>query len=195
MVDIQLTLLLTLLSSCPYLDNSLIKTQDGEEFRIVCDLDYSVFGGPYCPDNLLQCDKHADSLAECMEYCSEAHPLCKAVSWFPDMYFGYGNCAFKDDPFGGAPVEPSAQGYPTVSHSAVVTDALYANLDDSCQDERSYTSGNFNYSVDCYQSRTGTTNITSLHRNSLDGCLQTCGDDYSDSCRGVIFDYSLETGA
>ena len=66
---------------CPFNDGSHQTIVNGEEFAILCDEDFGGYGD-YCPYNLSPylCPPHADSLTECMEYCSRAHPLCQGVS-------------------------------------------------------------------------------------------------------------------
>ena len=78
--------------SCPYDQSSIQTTKAGEQFEILCDVDFMSVGGDYCPLNQLpwECPAHADNLDECLELCSQAHPLCKGVSWNPDMKQGYG---------------------------------------------------------------------------------------------------------
>lgn len=89
-------------TACPYEQLSTQTTQDGQTFQILCNQDFDGAGGDYCPYETLpyKCYRHADSFEECLQLCSEAHPLCKGVTFNPDMQSGFGNCYFKTKPAG-----------------------------------------------------------------------------------------------
>lgn len=70
---------------CPYSNKSIQTTSLGEEFSILCNIDLGVYAGDYCADNYssedYKCTPHADTMEECLEICSKAHPLCKGVTF------------------------------------------------------------------------------------------------------------------
>ena len=91
--------------ACPYGNNTVQTTHSGEQFKILCNKDFAGYGD-YCPYSLdppYGCHPHADSLEECMEICSKAHPLCTGVSWNVDLENGWENCYLKDDITTSAP--------------------------------------------------------------------------------------------
>ena len=73
-------------------DGATHTTDSGLLFEISCNTDWGADGGDYCADNYSledwKCTPHANSMAECLEICSKAHPLCKGVSFGRDMVSG-----------------------------------------------------------------------------------------------------------
>lgn len=133
-----------------------------------------------------------DTLAECLEICSQAHPLCKGVSWNADMLMGYGNCYLKNNPDAGQ-AGPPADG--EVTHSAVVTPSSL-DVTVGCPEQSEYTSqnGKVNFTVDCYIARTGDQNSTSIHQNSINSCMDECAEHIATGCVGIIFDFAFADG-
>jgi hypothetical protein len=178
--------------TCPYLDSSYQTSARGEEFVIYCNLDFYGYGD-YCPYSLgpLGCPPHADTMAECLEICSEVHPLCTGVSWNPDMKPGYGNCYLKNDITAGKPSAP--RGNYTI-HSAGVLPS-YADISVGCPNDLSYKSKNGeSFTIDCYDGRSGSQNFTSTHSQSIYSCMDTCSTHQSEGCTAVVFDDSLLNG-
>ncbi|RDW93047.1 uncharacterized protein DSM5745_00369 [Aspergillus mulundensis] len=195
--------------SCPFSNNTLQATTSGLDFEIKCYTDMIPFGH-YCPWNLVDdpwCKLHTDTMDACMEFCAEAHPLCRAVSWNPDLGNGFGNCYLKD--VNGTLVSGEHGGY--VIHSALVQ--LPALLDDEgpCPSSLNYTSTTFlqvrkEFEIRCYEARGGTGNLTTVHTASLEICMDRCAsyDPIADSesnfgvetpeCVGVVFDRSMAGG-
>ena len=169
-------------TACPYTDTSYQTTQSGEQFLILCDKDFGGFGD-YCPysEGRFRCPAHTDSLEQCMELCSHAHPLCKGVSWNPDLIAGYANCYFKNDPQGGT----AAADVGFVTHSAEVTPALLANVNVNCPGNKSYATENGKFfNIDCYDGRVGSDNITSHHEYGVHGCIESCSTQTGQGCIG-----------
>ncbi|KAK3717681.1 hypothetical protein LTR37_005748 [Vermiconidia calcicola] len=181
-------------TSCPYADGSMQTLANTEEFLIYCDKDFGGYGD-YCPDNLQAegsgCPPHADTLEECMQICSDAHPLCTGVSFNPDLELGYANCYLKSD-LDGAVAQAPAEGVAT--HSAEIT-AAFADVSVGCPSSRTYTSDNGkDFAVECYDGRVGSDNITSQHETSVEDCLESCSIRTGLGCIGVVFDIELLDG-
>ena len=179
---------------CPYDPNSYITTNSTqEEFQLICGQDFNTgtdSGGDFCSWDTedAQCHGHADTLMECMELCSQAHPLCKGVTWNPDMKGGWGNCYLKSNP--GATKDPSDE----TAHSALVTGKLYTDLNTDCPSTSTYDKDGNTYSLSCNTGRAGSQNFTSVRSNSLDDCLQKCSSETGQRCLGVLVDMGLEDG-
>ena len=179
--------------SCPYPQNSVQTIKSSERFQVLCGQDFGGDGGDFCPDNLMpwRCPVHANTLEECMDFCSHAHPLCKGVTWNPDMQNGYGNCYMKNNPTGAVPSTPTD----VLAHSAEVTVTFYSDVDPSCPTNDSYVSpSGSNFTIHCYDGREGSQNFTSVHRYNLEECMDTCDSNIEQGCAGVIFDMSMELG-
>lgn len=152
------------------------------EFEIHCDIDNAF--GDYNPDKYPH-PPHTDTLAECMDICSNAHPLCRAVSWNPDMEAGFANCYLKNSLVGN-PKTPSNY----VAHTAVAKLGL---LNNSCPTNSTYTSNGKVLNVDCNQINDGSNNnLTSIHENDLDSCLDACASNTT--CALAVFDALMDDG-
>ena len=188
--------------SCPYTNASVATSSSGEEFEIFCNTDFAGFGD-YTPYNLMEeystavtkhysVLPHADSLDECLEICSNAHPLCNGVSYNSDMYSGYGNCYLKNNPWA---YPPAATLNYSITHSARVTPKLLGAVDRSCTAGEVQTTSNSNrFEVSCGQERTGRENITSFHEFSAASCMDHCASYTDQTCLGVVFDISMQYG-
>ena len=189
--------------SCPYKNASLTTSSSGEEFEVFCNTDFAGFGD-YTPYSIAEeyssavtdhygVPPHADSLDECMEICSNVHPLCNGVSYNPDMTYGYGNCYLKNNPWEYPPVhaDPSL----AATHSARVTPKLLGAVDRSCTagDVQTTSNGGI-FEVTCGQERTGRQNITSFHEENAVSCMDHCASYSGQNCLGVVFDISMQYG-
>ena len=124
-----------------------------------------------------------------MELCSQTHPLCKAVTYNPDMGEGYGNCYPKSD--------FSTSGYlsnPT-THMAVA--ANLPTLNSSCTNGSVYTApNNEQFTVSCNDNRAWN-DLIQVHSANLSHCIDSCAS-YSNAttgdCVAVVYDSTLNSG-
>ena len=179
---------------CPYANSTMHTTQNGEQFSILCGVDFASYGD-YCPYSLgdyndFDCPPHTDSLSQCMDICSTVHPWCSGVTWNPDMVDGYANCYLKNDLTGGSPVSSTGD---VMAHSAKVTARSIADLSVACP--KNYTSKNGQvYDMHCFENRVATQNITSIHEQSVQHCIEACSSYTEESCLGVVFDLGMTDG-
>lgn len=70
-------------SGCPFAEGATYTTPSGLEFDIICNRDYYSEGGDFCPDPIEdnKCHLHADTMEECLDLCSQSHPLCQGVTY------------------------------------------------------------------------------------------------------------------
>lgn len=189
--------------SCPYTNASIVTSSSGEEFEILCNTDFAGFGD-YTPYSIAEeystavsdhygVPPHADSLDECLEICSSVHPLCNGVSYNPDMNDGHGNCYLKNNPWEDPPVRNNPNI--AVVHSARVTSNLLGAVDRSCAPGIVQTTSNgTRFEVSCGQDKTGRQNITSLHEENAESCMNRCASYEDQTCLGVVFDISMQSG-
>ncbi|KAL2840277.1 hypothetical protein BJY01DRAFT_21033 [Aspergillus pseudoustus] len=198
-------------TSCPFANESIQTTSSGLAFSINCYTDFTPYTH-YCPwdtaasrDGEKWCVPHTASLADCMGLCAEAHPLCTAVTWNPDLGNGFGNCYLKDFAIGNA-------SRVTGEHSRYIVHAAVAELPDldngegevgGCPAQLNYSSSGASatdpraeFELRCYESRRGTGNLTMLHMGSVEDCMDRCASyvDSSEECMGVVFDSSMLGG-
>ena len=175
-------------SSCPFSPNSYQYTTAGQQFEILCNLD--MLYGDCHPTNAPDSAYHADSLQECMEFCSISQPLCVGVAWNPDLGGGYVNCYPKK----------SQRGTPSENKKFTVHSALWRDngRNVSCPTDTTPPPTNIDHNgksfeISCNSGRLGGSN-TSYHDNSFDGCISTCATNSSQNCLGVVYDGSLQGG-
>lgn len=186
-------------TACPWTNVSDHSTPNGMDFEVLCDQDMPF--DDFCPTNGPTsmparsndiCPYHADSLEECMELCSQAHPVCKAVTYNPDMEEGYGNCYPKSD-FSASTYE-SAGPNPT-RHMAVA--ANWPTLNSSCVNGSIYTApNNEQFTVSCNDNR-DYNDLIQVHSANLSYCIDSCAS-YSNAttggCAAVVYDSTLNSG-
>ncbi|KAI9667848.1 MAG: hypothetical protein M1821_000667 [Bathelium mastoideum] len=145
--------------------------------------------------NNFQCPTHADSLEDCMNQCSAAHPLCLAVSYAPAMVAGYANCYFKSN-ISTADIIPSGGEY--IHHMAIINNDVVFDTDSSCINGSTYTSPNqAKFEVDCNKEAPTGNVVTAYHVESLDACADACAAYTNSSgvtCLLAVFDSTLEFG-
>lgn len=171
--------------TCPYQNNSVINTSEGLPFHIYCNQDMGGIGD-YFPWGVTD-RAHTETMMECMELCSHAHPVCLGVSWNADLTSGYGNCYLK-----------SSQGVPTTVGYVTHTGLVQLPIIDSCNrstDEHPITTNDKTFNVSCYGGRSGSSNVTSMYSANITSCVDACADySGSESCLGVWFDNSFADG-
>ena len=183
-------------TACPWTNTSDHSTPNGMDFKVLCDQDLPF--NDFCPiggaastlpraDGL--CPYHADSLEECMELCSQTHPLCKAVAYNPDMGGGYGNCYPKSD--------FSALGYISNPSLHMAVAANLPTLNSSCTNGSVYTApNNEQFTVSCNENR-AYHDLIQLHSANLSYCIDSCAS-YSNAttgdCVAVVYDSTLNSG-
>jgi hypothetical protein len=183
-------------TACPWTNASDHSTPNGMDFEVLCDQDLPF--NDFCPlsgaastlprGNGL-CTYHADSLEECMELCSQTHPLCKAVTYNPDMRGGYGNCYPKSD--------FSASGYISNPSTHMAVAANLPTLNSSCTNGSVYTApNNEQFTVSCNENR-AFNDLVQLHSANLSYCIDSCAS-YSNAttgdCVAIVYDSTLNSG-
>ncbi|CRG85544.1 hypothetical protein PISL3812_02595 [Talaromyces islandicus] len=183
----NLTQMVSLDITCPYQNNSIIDTSDGMPFQILCDTDMTGYGD-YFPWGFSY-TPHTDTMIECMELCSHAHPLCLGISWNPSLVDGYGNCYLKSSQ-NGVP-EPVIGGS---THSGLVKLPVI----DACSSiskQQQISSNDKVFNVTCFEGRVGSSNITSVYSANITGCVDQCATYTGpDSCLAVFYDNSFADG-
>jgi len=186
-------------TACPWINASDHSTPNGMDFEVLCDQDMPF--DDFCPINGPTstpargngvCPYHADSLEECMELCSQTHPVCKAVTYNPDMEEGYGNCYPKSD--FSISTYVSTGSNPT-THMAVA--ANWPTLNSSCTNGSVYTApNNEQFTVSCNDNR-ASNDLIQMHSANLSNCIDSCAS-YSNAttgdCVAVVYDSTLNSG-
>lgn len=132
---------------------------------------------------------HTETMEECIQICVDQHPLCKAVTWSPELKIGFANCIPKTGyPEGGLTSPGSKQG---ILHTATITRIDTVNRD--CPKDKTYTTpSKSTFDVHCGQASSGT-NMTMLHAQNVTSCMDACAAS-EQKCVGVVFDGSLAGG-
>jgi hypothetical protein len=185
-------------TKCPGDDASIrsLPGVDGLQYTLNCnkvvsgfDLCSSGYPKP-CLESPYQGFFHTKSLEECLTICVDQRPLCKAVSWSPDLKIGFANCFLKSGfPESGLTAPGPKNG---VLHSATITRIDPINRD--CPANKTYTAttAKKQFDIHCGQVNTGT-NFTSVHSQNITSCMDTCANS-KDNCIGVVFESDLNGG-
>lgn len=174
--------------TCPYQNSSFIETSDGLPFHIVCDQDMAGWGD-YLPWGF-DYRPHTDTMSECMELCSHAHPLCLGVSWNSDLRNGFGNCYLKNAQNGTLARSTSHTHSGLVKLPAIDSCDVPIHLGQILTNDRTFQLMN------C----TGPAvrdNITSVYKANYTGCIEECATyngTNSNICTGVLYDNSFDDG-
>jgi hypothetical protein len=159
--------------------------------KVISGFDACFSGMPKpCLDNPYMGYFHTSTLDECLQICVDQHPLCKGVSWSPDLAIGFANCWPKNGfPDGGLQSPGAKQG---VLHSATIT--RIDTVDKKCPDKKTYSNAakKRDFDIHCGQTSAGS-NMTSMHMQNLTSCMDACATS-DQQCVGVVFDSTLEGG-
>ena len=187
---------------CQYPNGSTQTATNGSEYQIYCSAempevnDLCPFTSPTASTPINNtCPTHANSLQDCMNQCSAAHPLCLAVTYIPDMEYGYGNCYFKNNISIGSITPTSGND---VRHLALANSDLVFNTDSDCTNGTSYTSPNeAEFETLCNQDIPTAYSVAVYHMSNLSACADACAT-YSNSsgltCVAAAFDSTLVNG-
>jgi hypothetical protein len=183
-------------TKCPAADASTnqLAGVDGMSYTMNCnkvvigfDTCFSGMAKP-CLDEPYRGFFHTSTLDECLKICVDQHPLCKAVSWAPDLKIGFANCWPKTGfPEGGLQSPGPKSG---TIHTATLTQI--DPIDNKCPDAKTYNSKNAKFDIHCGKVISGT-NITSMHTQNITSCMDACAT-YDQKCVGIVFDSSLSGG-
>lgn len=182
-------------TNCPQPDKSIHTLSGVEGLGYTVNCNKVVYGFDTCFSGVPgPCEEpyfgfhHTDSLENCLRICVDSHPLCKAVSWSPDLKIGYANCwlksGFDDNSLQNSPNNAG------VLHSATIT--RIDTVDDTCPTNKTYALGRKTFDIKCGLVNTGT-NITSAHTQNVTACMDVCAAS-DKGCKGVVFDSKLGSG-
>jgi hypothetical protein len=133
---------------------------------------------------------HTESLEECLKICTGLHPLCRAVSWNPDLTAGYANCKPK---YGNSPSFISPTAKQGVIHAAEIVE--FDVPDSKCPQESVYQASGGDrprFDIHCGKSNPGR-NITNLHAHNITACMDACATS-TQGCKAILFSSVLDGG-
>ncbi|KAF8861583.1 hypothetical protein BDZ45DRAFT_248959 [Acephala macrosclerotiorum] len=150
-------------------------TSNGDVFSVSCGIDYP-------GDDMSQVA--SVSIANCLEACSNSHPLCIAIAFEASLAHGTKNCYLKSSVGAAVTQTYSMDG----AYSAPTPES------NSCVSEVSpYTSRNgLQFSLSCGLDYDGG-DLSANHSSSLDACIEQCAA-YGSGCVGVAYEASLVHG-
>ncbi|XP_014551609.1 hypothetical protein COCVIDRAFT_112449 [Bipolaris victoriae FI3] len=143
-----------------------------------------------CFDSDYRAFYHTETLEECLKICTGLHPLCRAVSWNPDLTAGYANCKPK---YGNSPKFISPTAKQGVIHAAEIVE--FDIPDTKCPEQNTYqaTAGDKpRFDIHCGKTNPGR-NITNLHTHNMTACIDACAAS-DKGCKAVLFSSTLDSG-
>lgn len=167
-------------TACPFTNQSIQKATNGMNFQIECGLNAltSDFNGtvdkyykPY----------HANSLADCMNWCADGTPLCYGVAFNPDLSLGYRNCYPKNSNVSDQLHDQSSVWN---LHAALVQ-ITYNN---TCNSGLYNSSDGKAFGLNC-GSTAGGPNIGQVHQPDFGSCIDYCSTytNGSESCTAAVY--------
>jgi hypothetical protein len=174
-------------SQCQYANASIQTVRNGLEFEVFCNCDiggYDMMSWVPVNGSMYY---HADTLEECMTYCSELTPKCSGVSFNPTLSYGYHNCYTKNS--GIESVSLACSGTTTRSHSAR---ARFAVANTTCANDTNYFAPqDRTFHMTCDQALTGE-DIVKKYVGNFGACIDECARYQPDSntvgeCKAVMY--------
>lgn len=154
--------------TCPFDNDTTHATPNGLNFDVYCDSDSSgndLTPGSTINGSAITAHYHANSLVECMDYCSTMRPKCFGVTWNPLMIGGYWNCYPKISKAMGNIV------YSNISHFALAQFDTAFNT--TCSPGTVTTSSKDTFNMTCDVGASGDI-ISSVYETNFEDCIDAC---------------------
>jgi hypothetical protein len=184
-------------TACLYGNLTTVTIYNGMQALIYCGLD--VLAPDYCPQGNSSCPSHATSPQQCLDICSESHPLCWAVAYDPTLITGYANCYLKDtmpttNEFRLTGSLNTAEYNGAILHAALVTVKNGTSIPIECTDLAEVTAKDGQtFILSCNSYQLGN-DLWVLHEDSLQSCIDGCVTWDNGTCVGVVYDAQLGNG-
>ncbi|ETN36510.1 uncharacterized protein HMPREF1541_08788 [Cyphellophora europaea CBS 101466] len=132
---------------------------------------------------------HADTLDDCLNYCSRGGPLCRGVLYSEGLRTGYRNCYPKSvngsDPFKLVPDPGTTTAIGILSVNSTCTSSSYT------------ASGGGVFNTSCDTTGSGP-DIKKVHSDNFEACIDECAnyrpENGGNSCFGVLYEPSASGG-
>jgi hypothetical protein len=151
---------------CPFANNTIQTDDNGLSYHVLC-------GSRQQGDNFDPTIRpayqpfHADTILECMNYCSAGDPFCNGILYSEGFDIGYHNCWAKAENYTEGSVVPD--------EGATTAYALRPAVNSSCSSTQYSVASDATFNVTCDMSATGP-NIETQHAANLEECLSLCAD-------------------
>ena len=186
-------------TACPYANLTTVTTYNGMEAEVYCGLDN--LAPNYCPtgNSSWVCPSHATSFQQCLDICSESHPLCWGIAYDPTLITGYANCYLKNSlptpdelPLTGA--LNTAQYNGAILHAAVVTEKNGSSIPINCTNYAEINAQDGQtFVTSCNLTQLGH-DLWQMHEGSLQSCIDECVTYNGEKCVAVVYDPQLNNG-
>ena len=186
-------------TACPYANLTTVTTYNGMEAEVYCGLDN--LAPDYCPtgNSSWVCPSHATSFQQCLDICSESHPLCWGIAYDPTLITGYANCYLKNSlptpdelPLTGA--LNTAQYNGAILHAAVVTEKNGSSIPINCTNDAEINAQDGQTFVTFCNLTQLDNDLWQVHENSLQSCIDECVTYNGEKCVAVVYDPQLNNG-
>jgi hypothetical protein len=185
-------------TTCPYTDMAQIKTNNNMPATVYCGID--LVGSDYCPNGNGTCHNHVTSLEQCLEICSQSHPLCWGASFDPTLITGWGNCYLKgqsiaEEQFTVTGPDNTEVYHGAILHSAVVEGKNGTDIAVNCSDRAEVNTIGETFVTVCNSDQSGN-DLWSYHEDTLEACVSKCANWSSTGgeCVAVTYDAQVLNG-
>jgi hypothetical protein len=175
-------------NNCPFANNTIQTDDNGLSYNILCGVRQQ--GDNYDPTVQPAYQPfHADTIQECMNYCSGGDPFCNGILYSEAFEIGYHNCWAKNKNYTESGTVPDL--------GATTAYALLPAVNSSCSTTQVSVASNATFNVTCDTSATGP-NIETKHAANLEECLGLCSDYQADTgnsrCNVVAYNPDSSNG-
>ena len=181
-------------SPCPSGNDTIHTDDNGMEYNVLCDLYWS--GNNYDPgepgESAYQ-PFHADTLTDCMNFCSENGPLCYGVRWRHSAHEYYRNCWPKK-----ANITHSSSKLEPHEYTVAAVGRLQVNSTCIGSSENFTASNQAVFEQSCDTSGDGP-DIENVHTKDYEECMDRCAiyesnDGGNTQCGGILYQPNAERG-
>jgi hypothetical protein len=178
-------------SVCPYTNDTMQVDSHGMQYHVLCETDKSGDGFVSSEPGTQYTPFHADTMLECLDWCSYNDPLCYGVAYAGSLDDGYRNCFPKQANISNEAVVPNSK--------FTLATATLPNTNSTCVPGiyRGHNGVSFNMTCD---TRGYGTDVNRIHTENFGACMDKCADyepeakDRYLKCSSVSYEPSSHTG-
>lgn len=168
-------------TDCPYANGTVEVDRNGMQYQILCETDQigdlldatepSEFFQPF----------HADTMLDCLNYCSVGSSLCYGVVYIESLATGYRNCFAKGANASSKPENVERYG------NATLAMGLLSIANTSCSNGLHRTSTGTEFNVTCDYSTSDGDDLNRIHTDTLEECIEVCAEYEGSSENGTCW--------
>lgn len=178
-------------SGCPYANDTVQFDKNGMEYQIYCETDMRGDDHDDTAPSTQYKAFHADTILDCLNFCSDRGPLCYGVVYAERMDWGYRNCFPKQ-----VNLTNKRKDF-TRDDRITMAIGLLADANTTCSGGDYQSTGGVTFEIKCDSRGDGPT-LNSTHTDRLEDCLDACANYVPASgngkCANVAYEPNSKSG-